>query len=1211
MFMATIMKIVEQFNESTRHIQNALEFSIHAEIAKAQKELEKSATCIYQAIEWAIKNKLSAIYNDPIEYSKELKIIEGTKFPPKVNLFEESVTPSPKEIGIDIKIITDLKNTVRNLPEHSGFTPHFNSLIKVVQETGKIILNYIDPSAILQEIPSDENTLIPIDENWSEFYSLCDSFERSKNYILLIGPTFGFDKNKLTCLGLLDWSLIIDFDPDSEIDGLYNFAKKGIESKRKCHLLTCEDRISFSPYNTTYWLAANGLKGRTNTITPNLAKWNNKNRGFLDNFFKYYFKSFGDKPSNVIILWDNEAYIQRICDIINYTSGSKSLFIYAVPDLTKLHNLIETYEGRKIEIDIPKISEGILRIRNYFNSELFNDSYLLPSKDEEFIELTKQEYLWIEEDFEILYSNIIEVEDFQTESGVERENYYRGNQISWLGLHLHLDVEREKTPTIKKKIEKFLKNRGTERTTLNHHPGIGGTTVSRRVGWELRDDYPVLLLRKYRSLETIEKVYRVFELTKKAVFIIAEASVVNVDEINKLFNEFQSRSLPSTLLIVQRNEHPEQNGLMLEDLLTDLEVNTFVTKYKEICPNKKEPLDRIAKSKEKKERHPFFIGLTAFEEDFDGLQSFVHQNLQDATEVQKKILSIISLCYYFGQKEISAQIFSSLLLTPENSVIILNDHLNSDLLTLLINEESIMWRPIHYLVSIEILKQTLSVNNEEDGLWKNNLTELAVLLINLISGQSSTLSESESELLKRLFVYRNNEETLGRDENSLFSNFIENGLQSDEARLRILKYLTSSFPEESHYWAHLARFLSLRMKNFDDALIAISKAIELSIGNDSLLYHMKGTCLSSLAKNKMNKLYNKKNCTSEQISEIQKLVEESGENFEECRIINSSNEYGYISHIQLLIRLIDFSYSISKYDSKTEFLRNMPFWLQEKLDLAEELLGIIKYQTQMKSNNSYVEDCDLKLKELYENYSLVIEGWNNLLTKVSNGRPVIRRNLVWAYVRRAGSWNSVNNKDIEKILNLIEENIQDESSKGKDIYLWFQAARQTERIDINTAIDKIATWRAFADVDESLYYLGVLHSIQAIEGASISVIKAEKVIRELSERKRHTPYRTHCFEWYGKSSGLKRIKPYKEVLSKDNNNENIFNAELLEKLGGKISYIKGPEAGEIELACGLKAFFIPARGDGFSRAKDINKNVKFYLGFSNDGLRAYEVEAAD
>lgn len=704
-------------------------------------------------------------------------------------------------------------------------------------------------------------------------------------------------------MGLLDWSLIIDFNPNTEIDGLYKNAKEQIELRKKVHLLTNEDVVAFSPYNSTYWLAGNGLYGRQSTLTNDFKSWNRKYLNFLNKFIASYFQTFGDKPSNLIILWDNQPYIQKVCESIDFISGEKTKLIYAIPNLSKLNNVYEIYNGPTIEISIPKIADSILRIRNFYNNGVSPDIFTLPAKDEEFVVLEHKDFLWFEEDFEVLHRNILDKIDISNDDLRERDKFYKGNQISWVGLHLHHDIDRDKTTSIKRKIEKALRDREPVKYILHHHPGIGGTTLSRRIGWDLKDDYPVILLRSYRSQDTVEKIFKLFELTRKSILIIAEVSIINIDDLNKLYNELLSRNFPCVFLLVQRSESTVSSTFTLEDLLTDTEFQTFIAKYKELCPQKNLILDQILKSSEKKERHPFYLGLAAFEENFDGLENFIERNIFGATEIQRKVMSIIALCYFYGQKDTSAQMLTTLLMTSENSIIILDKHLNGNLLSLLINEEDIKWRPIHYLVAQQLLVQILSGQNGNKIFWKNNLPDLAISIIKLISDKSSIPSDNETELLKRLFVYRDNQEILGKEEESKFSNFIENGLQTDEARLMIFLQLTESFPAESHFWAHLARFYSLIMKNHAEALKAISKAIDLSDENDSLLYHMKGMCLRAIAREKMNELRGRKNCSKDQINEIQDLIDEAGDNFLESREINPSNEHGYISHIQLLINL--------------------------------------------------------------------------------------------------------------------------------------------------------------------------------------------------------------------------------------------------------------------------------------------------------------------
>ena len=72
------------------------------------------------------------------------------------------------------------------------------------------------------------------------------------------------------------------------------------------------------------------------------------------------------------------------------------------------------------------------------------------------------------------------------------------------------------------------------------------------------------------------------------------------------------------------------------------------------------------------------------------------------------------------------------------------------------------------------------------------------------------------------------------------------------------------------------------------------------------------------------------------------------------------------------------------------------------------------------------------------------------------------------------------------------------------------------------------------------------------------------------------------------------------------------NDRLLVRVPGKIARIDRPEAGLVELQCGLQAFFVPERrrpgATSFIKGRDENKDVDFFLGFSYDGLRAWSVD---
>jgi hypothetical protein len=135
--------------------------------------------------------------------------------------------------------------------------------------------------------------------------------------------------------------------------------------------------------------------------------------------------------------------------------------------------------------------------------------------------------------------------------------------------------------------------------------------------------------------------------------------------------------------------------------------------------------------------------------------------------------------------------------------------------------------------------------------------------------------------------------------------------------------------------------------------------------------------------------------------------------------------------------------------------------------------------------------------------------------------------------------------------------------------------------------------------------------VQGIGGDSVACVNAKSLIKEVSENSRNYPQRNYVSEWYGIGTELAKVKASKSVVSKVELGRSLtFDITKLAEVEGKISIIKGPENGEIEFALGLIASFIPARADGgkgFVKGRHENKNVKFILGFSYDGLKAFEV----
>lgn len=442
-----------------------------------------------------------------------------------------------------------------------------------------------------------------------------------------------------------------------------------------------------------------------------------------------------------------------------------------------------------------------------------------------------------------------------------------------------------------------------------------------------------------------------------------------------------------------------------------------------------------------------------------------------------------------------------------------------------------------------------------------------------------------------------------------FSDIIEN-IPSLEGRLQVFKCLVENFPDEAHFWGHLARFYSLTLKQYEEALEAVDEAITLS-PTDHVLYHMKGMCLRSKLYNLMDECFKQKSCSSEQLKKIHNLVFETGEQFSQTREIDPNNEPGYISHIQMLIRVIEFGYTLSKKSSMEEFLASASAtWYLELLDFAEELLEKVSRLREGEKQDKFVVQCKANLAKLYDDYNQVIQRWNSLLDNKDIYHPPIRRQLVRAYIaRRSNAWDELKPNEIERILQLLEQNILQEPESDKNIRLWFHAARRSSKQTIDTAIEKLTYWRDNTGAIDATYYLYVLYAIKALNGSSLASNNAKELIRESIHKSQFFRNHNFSFEWYGNESeyGMKNLIYHKQLGEKDVKNDFYNNVSQLSLVLGRISEIKSAKAGKIELSCGLEAFFVPTR-EGYIRGRDQNKAVKFYLGFSYAGLRAWKVE---
>lgn len=1212
--------IINRFNDSIHAAAMFLKAERNNDTELIRTHKANFSRAVYETFENGLKNHI-ANFGD----SNERRNIKSLDIDQLFKIFRNCKTPIEDGAveDVDLNYLIEERKIVNKEKHELNDAVYIRDFEKHISELRKFILTYIDDNKQqLKKIEDFENLDLP---SWDKFYTICNQFEKEdRNFVLIIGRNQNLDREYLTALAIPKWDLIIDFDYRSREDGFYN--KAYAEKTPEPHILKPNDYINsetFSTYATShYHYFIKGYLGSGITGIDDYDSWGKYERGFeklVENFTAKF-----DLNTKVIIVSEDisDEFLYNILRIFRKNFKEKAEFILALNDKSSFDFSINKFKPSYIPISIPEISEGLVNYCLNCNSENpFKDKYILPfleSTDTKGVTgiISPETFAELEEDFEVLHkgishSNISIPED--------RRDFLCGfNTISWNGIKERFDVERQNFNRIYvRPILKAIEN-ATGKISLVHEAGYGGTTIGRRIAWEIHNEYPTLILKKYRDSKTIDKIVQLHTLTRKTIFVVMEVpQALSIDEV-----EFFYKSIPKTrpvvFLVVRRGKPNTTYDLPVSDWgnnCIDL-INAYRPYLKEynnsaIEIEKEKEFERIltASNTEGYKRTPFYIGLVTFDEKFFGIKSYIRNFVNEVLnkDDQKRSLLYLALCHDYLGQGLPATFFASIFnqsLNGGNFKLENNFSTNSSITNSLLISYSEgkqkFWQPRHVLFSREIKEQLLGGGDSSEMNWKRYLADYCIRFIEDSVSEGQT-SEYIQEILQKLFIGTRRERA-----GETFTNIVNDAIIRDDQRRiinqekieGIFKCLKESYPENPHYCSHLARFYAYKYKNRELALKYADEAIRLSEVEDPLLYHIKGMCLREAAYDLMKQLEENKRRgiivpESEYSQVIDNLIPQAAREFEISRIKskeqNKTDEHGYIAHIQMLIRGIDFG-SIILGKPKSKLIEGNIDPFSEWLDLAESLLEDVIRHNHDNDDNGKIAQCQDGLHEIYENYDLILQSLRNQLDKGKN-LSRLRRQIVRTYFKKEDINLKSNPRIIRNILELMEKNIENEPNNERNFYLWFQAARYSNE-KIEDAISKLGSWKANSSTIDSLFYFYVLKVLRAIQGYSEDAIFAERLIKECKAKGKGN---TKVLEWYGKGHELNKLVSPISL-------EEFEKEDKLERVRGYVTAFNHQGDASITIANKLEVYFSPTKA---GLTEDIlGKEVDFYLGFSHDGLRA-------
>ena len=396
---------------------------------------------------------------------------------------------------------SDIKKDVSNIKQ---------DLSKILKKVESDCFNQIEVKQRLKSKPGWEE--------WIKVKRKLRHFDVENNqYILIVDRFEEVISQNVRALANVPWKLVIDLDPNSDIDG---FLSKFNRSETKAGVVVTSIPSRLKDPNADIfdakgikWHFANGRNRKTEHENDNQDDNEDKPKHDIQSWMWSFRMPLNEllsacsqkhdnmKPMHCIVFGikrDISVQIaeQVLLDIhgkfnmrnyyISYLSFAPKLNMQVVP------NAVFTNMSQNLFL------EGLTSL--FGTSE---EKYKLPSGQKDIAtKLTQRQYNFLSEYLEILYIGCEEIPKELTEKEMDAfvtehlRKFLCGKAISFPSLYYRHDAARCLTKKVYDRATGMLQHIHKPRIVqITHAPGSGGTTIARRVLWDLHDTHPCVIVK--------------------------------------------------------------------------------------------------------------------------------------------------------------------------------------------------------------------------------------------------------------------------------------------------------------------------------------------------------------------------------------------------------------------------------------------------------------------------------------------------------------------------------------------------------------------------------------------------------------------------------------------------------------------------------------------------------------------------------------------
>ena len=729
-------------------------------------------------------------------------------------------------------------------------------------------------------------------DEWLRFRDAVGDFDTQKNQYILVADTMpNAEIGCYSSLRSVAWKMVLDFDPKSEEKGFYR------------EFTTEEGKMStlvslFTPAE----LNQSTMKSLLRKMDPKKMQWLFVNGragddGSCKAFSEWEASSVKDISSLFRCCSDPDTFDEQkpvICLILPVSDHSRPFMQVTLSRLIEnfdKHNLSFVSVGninwssmsKKLNVQAfdlcPKILD--LGLKEILGTSTDQKLRMPTSHAGVTASLLAREYLYIKEYLEILYigcENLPEDTSNPSESQSQQDNYLKeqrksflsGNEISFASLFDNHDAKRKIEKKIQIDVQRSLDQglTGPIIVEIRHSPGAGGTTIARRVLWDLHEEYPCGLIdiscHHYSDEDSIftnelaERIVSLEEICNTPPLILIDGKQSGAIEglSNKLTRSLKNRGKRALLLRCLRGSkdssieahepsyvHVFHVNVKLEESLADL--NEFKSKYKEY-------LDTVDETVVSSSCRVFHFPLLSMMEEFrPKLEKIIEDTFNELDGIEQEIAVVVAFLQKYANRSTPAillrEAFKQHLPLPDKKIATYDDikaMFSECLINLMIPAKPSFFgreKPLesytfqHPLVADLVLKRV----------YREQKRDLFGIVESFLEFPIYQL-EKILRLFHKLFIYNTIKE--GQTEKRKFSLLFEELRASDTDRATKLFCKAAEKINTPRMYGHAARFCARKEPpSFPEAKGLIERAMAVhsstSKGKDRSLCHTKGVVL--------------------------------------------------------------------------------------------------------------------------------------------------------------------------------------------------------------------------------------------------------------------------------------------------------------------------------------------------------------------------------